>query len=110
MVLERNDADVRIHLNQERPVNFCHPAADPLFCSTAKIYGANVLGVVLTGMGSDGVKGSEIVTKAGGTIIAQDHDTSVVWGMPGNTARTGLCSAVLPLDEIPGYLKKITAR
>ena len=58
------------------------------------------MALVLTGMGSDGLLGAQAVAGAGGCIIAQDEATSVVWGMPGSVAQAGLCSAVLPLDEI----------
>ena len=109
MVLEPDGNTVCIRLNQESPINYCRRSADPLLVSAANIYGANVLGLVLTGMGKDGKGSCETITKAGGTIIAQDQDTSVIWGMPGAVAQAGLCSAVLPLDEIPGFLQKAVA-
>lgn len=109
MVLDRDGGNVCIRLNQEKPINFCRPSADHLLDSAAKVYGRYTLGLVLTGMGRDGAGGCEAIAKAGGTVIAQDHDTSVVWGMPGTVARAGLCSAVLPLDEIPDFLKKTTS-
>ncbi len=109
MVLDRDGANVCIRLNQDPPINYCRPSADPLLGSAAKIYGANALDLVLTGMGHNGQAGCKTITKAGGTIIAQDLDTSVVWGMPGTVARAGLCSAVLPLNEIPDFLKKTMA-
>jgi two-component system chemotaxis response regulator CheB len=88
-------------------VNFCKPAVDPMFDSVAEIYGAHSLGVVFTGMGADGAAGSVNVSKAGGSIIAQDEKTSVVWGMPGATAHTGVCSAVMPLSEMADKVRKI---
>jgi len=109
MVMDRVGANVCIRLNQENPINYCRPSADPLLSSAAEIYGANVLGLVLTGMGHDGREGCKTITQAGGTVIAQDHDTSVVWGMPGKVAQAGLCSAILPLGEIPDFLNTITA-
>ena len=107
-VLDRDGADVRIRLNQGPQENYCRPSADPLLVSAAEIYGANTLGLglVLTGMGCDGAAGCKAVTRAGGTVIAQDQASSVVWGMPGAVAQNGLCSAVLALDEIAGYLNK----
>jgi len=93
-----------VRLNQNPPENFCRPAVDPMLRSLAKTYGGRVLTVILTGMGSDGKKGGEIVTAAGGTVIAQDEATSVVWGMPGAVATAGLCSAVLPLAELGPYV------
>jgi two-component system chemotaxis response regulator CheB len=82
------------------PVNFCRPAADPLFESAAAAFGNRVLGVVLTGMGHDGRDGSGQVVKAGGRIIAQDESTSVVWGMPGAVATAGYAEAVKPLKDL----------
>jgi two-component system, chemotaxis family, protein-glutamate methylesterase/glutaminase len=73
----------------------------------AQVYGAGVLGVVLTGMGSDGARGARSVVEAGGAVIAQDEATSVVWGMPGAAAAAGVCSAVLPLAEITTYLRRV---
>ena len=102
-----------IRLTDGPPVNYCKPAVDPLFESVAKTYGAATLALVLTGMGHDGAAGGRAVAAAGGTVVAQDEASSVVWGMPGATARTGVCSAVLSLDRIPGqlsrYLKGIKA-
>jgi two-component system chemotaxis response regulator CheB len=106
MTLERDGAEARIRINQEAQVNFCRPSADPLFNSAAKIYGAGTLALVLTGMGNDGARGCETVTRAGGTVVAQDKNTSVVWGMPGAVAQNGLCSAVLALGKIAGHLNK----
>ena len=64
------------------------------------MWGGATLAVVLTGMGKDGLKGSEAIHAAGGTILAQDEMTSVVWGMPGHVARAGLAEAVLPLRQL----------
>ena len=82
------------------PVNFCKPAIDPLFESAAEVFGVNTLGIVLTGMGSDGARGARRIADAGGTVIAQDEETSVVWGMPGATVAAGACADVLALNEI----------
>ena len=87
-------------LDDGPPVHFCKPSVDPMFTSGAAVWGAGALGVVLTGMGSDGAQGSEAIAAAGGTMIAQDEATSVIWGMPAQTIATGSCSAVLPLDGI----------
>ena len=77
-----------------------------MFRSIADVYGSKVLACVLTGMGADGAKGGKVIAEAGGTVIAQDEATSVVWGMPGATAQLGVCSALLPLDEIGSYIQK----
>ena len=100
MVIGRNGADPVIELNDLPPVNFCKPAVDPLFDSVSAVYGAAVLAVVLTGMGSDGANGARMIAGAGGSIIAQDEETSVVWGMPGAVAHAGVASDILALDAI----------
>jgi two-component system, chemotaxis family, protein-glutamate methylesterase/glutaminase len=91
---------VRLELNQDPPENSCRPAVDVLFRSVAAVYGGHALGAVLTGMGKDGMRGSEVLTEAGAEVLAQDEASSVVWGMPGFVARAGLASAVLPLSDI----------
>lgn len=107
MILERKGAFPIIRLTDGPEVNFCKPAVDPLFESVAKCYGATTLSIVLTGMGSDGAKGAKIVADAGGSVIAQDEATSVVWGMPGATAKIGACSEILPLKQIAPKLKQL---
>lgn len=97
----------KIVLDQSPPVNFCRPAVDPLFSSLAKTFGPAVLGVVLTGMGSDGRTGAGAIVKAGGSVIVQDAATSVVWGMPGAVANAGFAAAVLPLEELAPCVTKI---
>jgi two-component system chemotaxis response regulator CheB len=89
-----------IALDDSPPMHFCRPAVDPLFASAAATFGAGTLAMLLTGMGCDGTAGAAAVARAGGSVIAQDEASSVVWGMPGSAARAGVCSAVLPLDEI----------
>jgi len=89
-----------IKLDQDAPVNFCRPAVDPMFDSIVSCYGADVLGVILTGMGQDGMNGCHTVVKAGGAVLAQDEKSSVVWGMPGAVSEAGLCNELLPLDQI----------
>ena len=78
--------------------------------SVAMAYGGHTLVVILTGMGYDGLNGGRVIAEAGGTIIAQDEASSVVWGMPGGVATAGLCSAVLPLDEIAPHVMSVLAR
>ena len=90
----------RTRLTDDPPENSCRPAADVLFRTATRVWGAGTLGVVLTGMGRDGLQGSRHVVDAGGSVIAQDEFTSVVWGMPGEVVRAGLADAVLPLSQI----------
>ncbi len=107
MVLAKQAGQAVIHLNDEPPVNFCKPAVDPFFESAAKVYGAASLGVILTGMGHDGAAGAQHIVDAGGSIIAQDEASSVVWGMPGAAAQAGVCAAVLPLTQIGSKVTRL---
>ncbi len=107
MSIDRKGAATVIRITDGPEINFCKPAVDPLFTSATKFYGSSTLGVVLTGMGADGSSGAVDIANAGGTVIAQDEETSVVWGMPGATAKAGACSAILPLPDIAKNLKKL---
>lgn len=99
-----------LHLTQAAPENHCRPAADVLFRSAAAVYGAGVLAVVLTGMGSDGLAGARTIQAQGGTILAQDEATSAVWGMPGAIARAGLAQRILPIQSVAAEIVRITAK
>jgi len=101
--------DFRLSLNQGEPENFCRPSVDVLFRSAALACSGRVLGVILTGMGSDGLAGSRAIRAAGGTILAQDSATSVIWGMPGAVAQAGLASKILPLDGMPAEILRLAA-
>ncbi|MGB8138396.1 MAG: chemotaxis response regulator protein-glutamate methylesterase [Pseudolabrys sp.] len=105
--VERRDDMAVIAIDDGPMVNFCKPAVDPLFASAAQVWGSKVLALVLTGMGSDGLAGAKEIVAAGGHVIAQDEETSVVWGMPGQVTNAGLCSAVLPLPEIGGRITRL---
>lgn len=98
-----------IRLNQEAPEHFCRPSVDPMLRSAATVYGPGLLAVILTGMGSDGAEGCRAVAEAGGRFVVQDEATSVVWGMPGAAARTGLAEAVLPLNQIAPWVRRACA-
>ncbi len=100
MRVVRNGADAAIALDDGPAVNFCKPAVDPLFTSAIDIWHGGILAVILTGMGSDGMRGGKEIVAAGGSVIAQDEASSVVWGMPGAAANAGICSAILPLNQI----------
>lgn len=98
-------------LDDAPPVHFCKPAVDVLFSSAAEVWGAWVLGLVLTGMGTDGTIGAADIVASGGSIVAQDEATSIVWGMPGSVAQAGVCSSILPLNEIaPAITRLFTGR
>ncbi len=107
MVVEGSGPNKVLKLNQDPPENFCRPAVDPMLRSISAAYGRKILTVILTGMGADGLKGSQVVMDNGGALVAQDEETSVVWGMPGAVAQAGICNAVLPLDDISSYVVKV---
>ncbi|PZA10211.1 chemotaxis response regulator protein-glutamate methylesterase [Rhodopseudomonas palustris] len=98
-----------IALDDGPPVNFCKPAVDPLFMSAIDVWQGGILALVLTGMGSDGMRGGKDIVAAGGSVIAQDEATSVVWGMPGAVTNAGVCAAVLPLNQIGPKLVRLFA-
>ncbi|HEY8946131.1 MAG TPA: CheB methylesterase domain-containing protein, partial [Polyangiaceae bacterium] len=109
--LFRDEGAVTTRLTQGPRENSCRPAADVLFRSAAAVYGSGVLGVVLTGMGQDGLEGCRVVTKAGGRVIVQDEASCVVWGMPKAVERAGLASVVCPLQEVAGeIMRHVVAR
>ena len=107
MRVTRHGCETAIALDDGPPVNFCKPAVDPLFSSAADVWQGATLAVVLTGMGQDGMRGGKNVVAVGGSVIAQDEATSVVWGMPGAAANAGICAAVLPLNQIAPKLVKL---
>lgn len=90
----------RVRLTEAAPENSCRPAADVLFRTAAATWGSGTLGIVLTGMGRDGLAGARSIVDAGGSVLVQDEFTSVVWGMPGEVARAGLADAILPLAQL----------
>jgi two-component system, chemotaxis family, protein-glutamate methylesterase/glutaminase len=99
--LVRNGDDVVTHLDL-RPLDLPHrPAADVLFQSAAEVYGERVLGVVMTGMGSDGRDGAAWIKARGGSILTEAEETCVVYGMPRSVVEAGLSDAVVPLDRMP---------
>jgi two-component system chemotaxis response regulator CheB len=107
MRLVRKGAGAEIALDDGPQINFCKPAVDPMFSSAIDIWQSGIIAVVLTGMGSDGMRGGKSIVDAGGSVIAQDEATSVVWGMPGAAAHAGICAAILPLDQIGPKLVRI---
>jgi two-component system chemotaxis response regulator CheB len=109
MRVVRHGAEAAIALDDGPPVNFCKPAVDPLFTSAIDVWQGGILALVLTGMGSDGMRGGKGIVAAGGSVMAQDEATSVVWGMPGAAANAGICSAILPLNQIAPKLVRLFA-
>lgn len=104
LTMESRDSHWICRLQQTPPENSCRPAVDVLFRSAAEVAGPRCLGLVLTGMGRDGHRGAEWIVSAGGTVLAQDEATSVVWGMPRAVIEAGLADAVLPINAVPAEL------
>jgi two-component system, chemotaxis family, protein-glutamate methylesterase/glutaminase len=111
MVVKEEERRMRLRTHQGPRENFCRPSVDVLFRSVAAAYGPGSLGVILTGMGQDGLKGCEALSAAGASIIVQDEASSVVWGMPGFVARAGLAEKILPLEQIGGeIIRRVAAQ
>jgi two-component system chemotaxis response regulator CheB len=101
MLLIKRHQTIRTVVNNQAPEKGCKPSVNILFRSGATVYGKDIIAIVLTGMGVDGTEGARILKRAGAFIIAQDEETSVVWGMPGSVEASGNADIVLPLDKIP---------
>ncbi len=107
LLVETARGGLRARLSTDAPENFCRTSVDPMLRSAAAACEGRVLVAMLTGMGQDGLGGTRRVVEAGGTAVAQDEATSVVWGMPGAVAQAGLCHAVLPLPRIAAKLLEL---
>lgn len=107
--IDRRLGHIVARVSDDPPVRFCRPAVDVLFADAARHLGPAALGLVLTGMGSDGTEGASALRQAGAAVIAQDEFSSTIWGMPGSVVRARLASAVLPLDQIGGALSHLFA-
>lgn len=109
--VRRQGPRVVVQLDDGTPENFCRPSVDVLFRSVAATYGSTALGVVLTGMGADGTRGSAELVAFGSEVLVQDEDSSTVWGMPGSVSNAGLASEVLPLAELSAaVLRRLVPR
>jgi len=106
MLPERNSTGVVLRITQDAPENYCRPAADPMFRALSVIYGSHLLSAVLTGIGQDGMQGCKAVVAAGGSVIAQNEESCVVYGMPRAVVDANLCRAVLPISEMGSYVIK----
>jgi len=109
LLVRRSGGSMVARLSDAPPENFCRPAVDPMLRSACEATGGRMLVAMLTGMGQDGLLGSRQVVEAGGTLVAQDEATSVVWGMPGAVARAGLAHAVLPLPQLGAKIASLIA-
>ncbi len=108
MVVRRENGAVVLRTHQAPKENFCRPSVDVLFQSIAPLFGARTLAVILTGMGQDGLRGCEALRAAGARVYVQDEASSVVWGMPGFVARSGLADKILPLDQMGAEIVRAT--
>jgi two-component system, chemotaxis family, protein-glutamate methylesterase/glutaminase len=111
MTVARKGPEMVLALNHDPQENSCRPAVDVLFRSVARTCGANVLGVVLTGMGADGTRGSSEIRAAGGEVFVQDEASSVVWGMPGSIVAASLADRIYPLTGMaPEVVRRVWMR
>jgi two-component system, chemotaxis family, protein-glutamate methylesterase/glutaminase len=107
MELKRSGARYFVDLNDEPPVNRHRPSVDVLFHSVARFAGQNAIGVIMTGMGTDGAKGLLELKNAGAQTIAQDEASCVVFGMPKEAIKLGAAGKILPLDHIAPHVSRI---
>ena len=105
----RDGARFICRLDDGPPVNRHKPSVDVMFDSVAENVGNNSVGVILTGMGSDGAKGLKNLHELGVPTIAQDEKTSVVWGMPGSAVELGAIDSILPLDKVAGKILSLVS-
>lgn len=107
LTFQRTPKGTEICLDDGPELNFCKPAVDKMFASAAQVYTDKVLGIILTGMGHDGVDGGKHIVAAGGNVLAQDQESSIVWGMPGAAFKAGICCGVYSLDHLPTKVAKL---
>ena len=110
MRVGRVDGNAVISLNQSEPEHSCRPAVDPLFRSASALWGASVCGVIMTGMGTDGALGCAAIVQGGGSVLLQDEASSVIWGMPGHAARSGVAHEVVVLDDLAAEIVRRSTR
>ena len=109
LTVSREGNNLIARLNQDPHENSCRPSVNPLFRTAAIASGCNALGVILTGMGKDGMEGVGQLKQHGSVVIAQDEESSVVWGMPGKVVEAGFADSVLPLASIAGELTRLAS-
>jgi len=100
LCVEHSKEGIRVRLDTKRVASACCPSADPMLASVGDVYGQTAIGVVLSGMGRDGLVGSRRLVDRGGAMFAQDRHSAAVWGMPRVVAEAGLASAILPPPEL----------
>jgi len=110
MLLRRRGNDIVVVINEQPPEQGCRPSVDVLFRSAVPVYDGDVIAIILTGMGCDGTKGIRALKRSGAYVIAQDEESSVVWGMPGSAVRSGNVDEIISLNNIPNAIEKILAK
>jgi two-component system, chemotaxis family, protein-glutamate methylesterase/glutaminase len=106
LCVELSGGTSRVRITSERVESGCLPSVDPMLASVAEVFGNGAVGVVLSGMGRDGVRGAERLAAIGADVFVQDRESSVVWGMPGAVAAANLASAMLPPFQIADLLAR----
>ena len=107
MTFSKSNGTVRVRISDEPLGTLYHPSADVMMKSAAEVYNAPLLGLIMTGMGKDGLEGLKDIKKHGGYVVAQDEESCVVYGMPKAAVDEGVADVVLPLDEIPSVVTKL---
>jgi len=109
MKIERSELGPVVQITDDPPENSCRPAVDYLFRSAAHHYGSRTVGIVMTGMGSDGTLGCRLLKRKGALVLAQDKETCVVFGMPSTVIAEGLADRIVPLPEMAGAIVSAVA-
>lgn len=108
LTVVRDGGERCLAVHQGASEHSCRPSVDVLFRSIAAAYGPSCLGVILTGMGTDGLQGSELIRRGGGQIVVQDEASSVVWSMPGAVAKAGLADEIVSIDHMaPAIIRRL---
>jgi two-component system chemotaxis response regulator CheB len=109
MVFTRKDTQIRLRITSQPSDVLFHPSVDVMFLSACEVFGGDILGIVMTGMGRDGLEGARKIKALGGMIYAQDKKSSVVYGMPHVIVEANLADKILPLKEIPDAIAAFAA-
>lgn len=104
--LAKDSGKIILKLDQDEQINYVRPAVDPLFETASEIFKSKCLGIVLTGMGSDGKTGAQEIKKNGGAIVIQDQNSCVVFGMPGAVHACGAYDRIEDLDSIASMISE----
>ncbi len=99
--------ELKIHLLDSPPINFVKPSADPMFKSIAEVFGSKSIGVVLTGMGSDGSIGCGYIFAEGGKIVVEDPSTAILHSMPKTVVNLKLADVVVPIEKMATEIIKL---